>query len=171
MQHMQNKQIMQNMQNIQYPHSISRTCLAKEFGLVILPNYVNFPPPIFLTKFKFHLSEPTLSPICSFLSASWLSHDSRLRAVCRVLWSMCLTWRAMSLLSNLGHCPCKGSIQYPGNLFFFLSGWWQSDSRGKPWFFLPHHCITSQPGSLPCKRSDWFRIQTAFPSRFPCCVL
>ena len=41
MQNMQNMQSMQNMQNmqnmkskVQYPHSISRTCLAQEFGLV-----------------------------------------------------------------------------------------------------------------------------------------
>ena len=41
MQNMQNVQKMQNMQNtlnmkskVQYPHSISRTCLAQEFGLV-----------------------------------------------------------------------------------------------------------------------------------------
>ena len=59
-----------------------------------------FPPWVWQSHYfspnSVNLSEPILSPIFSFLSASWLSHDSRLRVVCRVLWSMCLTWRAMS---------------------------------------------------------------------------
>ena len=106
-----------------------------------------------------NLSEPILSPIFSFLSASWLSHDSRLRSVCRVLWWMCLTWRAMSfrplcsltlaiaLLHRehaLSWCPVLFLILLVVNLTHVASHGSISS------------IIASQPGSLPCKRSYWF---------------
>ena len=40
MQNMQNMQYMQNMKSkVQYSHSISRTCSAQEFGLVVSINH------------------------------------------------------------------------------------------------------------------------------------
>ena len=64
-----------------------------EFCELFPPEFAN---PIFSHQIQLIHQNQHCYRFFSFLSASWLSHDSRLRVVCRVLWSMCLTWRAMS---------------------------------------------------------------------------
>ena len=127
-----------------------------EFCELFPPEFAN---PIFSHQIQLIHQNQHCYRFFSFLSASWLSHDSRLRVVCRVLWSMCLTWRTMSfrplcsltlaiaLLHRehaLSWCPVLFLILLVVNLTHVASHGSISS------------IIASQPGSLPCKRSDWF---------------